>query len=150
MEMLLADIRHILGNKHRISSFDLVAGLSQLQGRPWAEYGRARRPISQNQLANALKPIGVGPNLVRIDGTPCGGYDGAWFDDAFARYLGGSSSRYGVTNPEGAGTSDLFQGVTAETDVTVLKCEKFSKHEDCNAVTDWERVEGEDHDDLPF
>ena len=80
-----------------------------------------RQPMTQNQLARALKGVGVGPvgpGVLRIDGAPHRGYELAWFDDAFARYASspseGGSNRNPVTNADETGTSDLFQKVQTD------------------------------------
>ena len=44
-----------------IPSADLVKTLVGLEGRPWAEMGKARKPLTQNMLARMLKPHGIAP-----------------------------------------------------------------------------------------
>ena len=70
-----------------ITSADLVKALVGLDGRPWAEMGKDRKPLTQNRLARMLKPLGIGPGRV-------GPEDGArprlrprQFKEAFERYL---------------------------------------------------------------
>ena len=48
-----------------LTSSKLVDALAKLEGHPWAEYKRGK-PISQNQLARALKPLGITPNVIRM------------------------------------------------------------------------------------
>jgi putative DNA primase/helicase len=92
--MLLADIRDVFatcGNPDRIRSKQLVECLLQLDGRPWAEIGRARKPLSENMLGRLLKTF-RDPNLrsstIRFaDGSPAKGYYRSTFADAFARWL---------------------------------------------------------------
>ena len=45
-------------------SADLVKDLIALEGRPWAEMGRARKALNQNRLARMLKPLGIAPDPV--------------------------------------------------------------------------------------
>jgi hypothetical protein len=55
---LLADIHEVfeaLGKTH-LSSAVIVGQLTQMEDRPWAEYGKARMPISKNGMARLLKP----------------------------------------------------------------------------------------------
>ena len=47
-----------------ITSAELVKTLVALDGRPWAEMGRARKPMTQNRLARMLKPLGIAPDNV--------------------------------------------------------------------------------------
>jgi hypothetical protein len=63
----------------------LVERLVGIEGAPWAEFGKAQRPITQNALARLLKPIGIRPTPVTA--ARVGGYQRWQFDDAFERYL---------------------------------------------------------------
>jgi hypothetical protein len=38
-------------------------------------------------LARLLKPFGIKPALMRVNGVPCRAYSAAGFQDAFLRYL---------------------------------------------------------------
>ena len=73
----------------RISSGDLVTALVAIEGRPWAELGKSRKPLTQNGLARRLRPLSIAPDSVRVDEkrTPKGYYLHQ-FKEAFARYLG--------------------------------------------------------------
>ena len=57
------------------------------KARPWPEFGKARKPISANQLANQLRKFGIAPRCIRIGTETRRGYDIADFADAFARFL---------------------------------------------------------------
>jgi putative DNA primase/helicase len=86
---LLADIRDVFANKHvdRLWSDDIIACLVELEGRPWSEWGRQRKQISKNQLADLLSPLHVTPQNVRIRDHVRKGYYLSAFRDPFARYL---------------------------------------------------------------
>ena len=57
----------------RISSGDLVEALVAIEGRPWAELGKSRKPLTQNGLARRLKPLGITSENIRIgDKVPKG------------------------------------------------------------------------------
>ena len=71
LEMLLADIRDAFATDKattvrdmfgaeqvEIASADLVKTLVALDGRPWAEMGQDRKPLTHNRLARMLKPLG--------------------------------------------------------------------------------------------
>ncbi len=75
-------------NEERVSSADLCAALAEMEERPWAEYGRARRPITPSQVARVLKPFGIAPRTTRIGvlGVPVKGYHLADFVEVWARY----------------------------------------------------------------
>jgi putative DNA primase/helicase len=93
--MLLTDIKSIFTgrNTDRVPSHVIVMELWDFEGRPWAEYSYGK-PISQNQLARALKPLGIVSQTIRMpdDKTPKGYYLHQ-FADAFARYLLDSPSQ---------------------------------------------------------
>lgn len=86
--MLLGDIRSIFAEQgtDRMFSMDLMNQLIWIEGRPWADYSYGK-PITQNQLARMLKPLGVAPQNIRISDVQLKGYYLHWFDEAFARYL---------------------------------------------------------------
>jgi hypothetical protein len=52
----------------------------------WAEW-RNGKPISQRQLANLLKPFRIFPDRVQIGTQQVRGYQRAWFEDAWDRYI---------------------------------------------------------------
>jgi hypothetical protein len=55
----------------------------------WAEWGKARKPITQVQLKNLLKPFGISPDQVRpkrLGGKQVRGYHCSWLEDAWSRY----------------------------------------------------------------
>jgi putative DNA primase/helicase len=95
--LILSDLRDLfkeMGDK--IASADIVDRLGKMEERPWPEWGRQKKPITQTQLAPLLKPFDIRPKTVRLkDQTTAKGYDEADCADAFKRYLGPS--------PEGGG-----------------------------------------------
>jgi hypothetical protein len=64
---LIIDIKTILDaapTVHQWPSALLVEQLVGLEGRPWAEFGKPPKAITQNALARLLKPLGISPQLV--------------------------------------------------------------------------------------
>ena len=61
LELLLGDIRDVFGKQAEMPSADLVEALVKIEGHPWAEMGKARKPLTQNQLARRLRPLGIAP-----------------------------------------------------------------------------------------
>src|SRR5262245_34885677 len=55
LEQLLTDIRAISKDKIAMPSVDLVKALVAIEGRPWGEMGKSRKPMTQNGLARMLK-----------------------------------------------------------------------------------------------
>jgi putative DNA primase/helicase len=92
--LLLKDMRDIFrehagaGTPHagRLASEFLVNRLGEMEERPWPEW-RWKQPMTVTQLAEALQPFGIGPKKMRIGQRTVRGYNAAWFEDAFARYL---------------------------------------------------------------
>jgi hypothetical protein len=116
---LLADIRHVFdeqNNTDRLASKALCERLAEIEGRPWAEFGKGQKQISPNQLANLLREFGIASRGVRIgDATPKG-YLRDDFADAFSRYLpgNGESKRHNATTPASIGENPLSQTATPE------------------------------------
>jgi putative DNA primase/helicase len=86
--LLLTDIAQIFSasNTDRLPSATLTESLAAIEGRPWAEWGKNRKPISTNQLANQLRHFEISPHKIRFGETTLQGYDLADFRDAFERY----------------------------------------------------------------
>ena len=115
---LLADIRDVfaLVGVEKLASKDMAERLAQIDGRPWAEYAKQRRPISPYQLANLLRGFGVVSRTIRVGDTTAKGYDLGDFSDAFSRYLPGTGfpESNKVTIPVNTGESAVLQKVTQE------------------------------------
>jgi hypothetical protein len=79
--------------------------------RPWAEWGRRRKPISQNQVARLLKPFGIVPGSIRLpDKSTPKGYLLKQFIEAFASYvpIPPDPDRHNATTIGGVGESGDF------------------------------------------
>jgi hypothetical protein len=127
LAMLLADIKRAFEDEDtdRLPSSRLVAILVAIEGRPWAEYRRGKA-MTQNQLARALKPLGIAPEVIRHGDSTPRGYMIGQFAEAFERYLSldGAFKPPQRNNVDEMGTSGLFQSATRENDVADRKCEK--------------------------
>jgi putative DNA primase/helicase len=86
---LLADIRAIFEQRgaDRISSEDLATTLGAMVDRPWSEWGKAGKPVTQRGIAKLLEPFKIKPDSIRIGPATPKGYLLEWFEDAFRRYL---------------------------------------------------------------
>jgi putative DNA primase/helicase len=88
--MLLADIQAMFHDRavDRLGSQDIVNHLHALEGRPWLEFGRKSKPITQNGRARLLKRFDITPGSVRLGSvaTPKG-YLLKDFEEAFRCYL---------------------------------------------------------------
>jgi putative DNA primase/helicase len=87
---LLTDIREHFtreGDPIAVLSRNLTACLAEMEGRPWTEWGRGDKPISQNQVARLLKHFDIYTRDVREGLKVAKGYLREHFADAFGRYL---------------------------------------------------------------
>jgi Protein of unknown function (DUF3631) len=151
LELLLGDIRTIFASREveRMPSAALAEALAEMDGRPWAEFGRNEKPVTQNKLARLLKPLKIVPDSIRIDErrTPKGYYLNQ-FEEAFSRYLDPEEAPEPQhrNNADEMGTSELFQSATADADVAVRKSEKLNNDGPCCGVAVQKRVSGEERE----
>jgi putative DNA primase/helicase len=75
-EMLLEDFRPILeGSPNgRIRSDDLIASLTAISGRPWADFKGAGRKLTPTDLSKLLKNYGIRPAKIRFGESSYWGY----------------------------------------------------------------------------
>jgi len=104
---LLTDIKSIFeeNNAETLSSERLVVSLGYMEERPWPEWKRGK-PITVRQLATLLKPFGVKPKQLWIEGRNERRYTIEDFSDAFERYIPAQSARP-LDTWDTAGSSDL-------------------------------------------
>jgi hypothetical protein len=146
---LLGDIRSLFDemNSDKLSSKKICALLAAIEGRPWVEYGRAQKPISQNQLAQALKPFAIVPHTIRLsEGSTPKGYERKDFRDAFERYLpdvkdGGAtvtsdSNRHNATTQRGEGENVDSPTATENACGTIENVRFPNGEKDCGSVAD--------------
>ena len=134
LELLLADIRDAFNGADlagqvaaaEMASADLVEALVAIEGRPWAEFGRNRKALTQNQLARLLKPLFIPPQKIGPGKTRVNGYARAHFEEAFERYLGpdGVSQPDNWTGCDEIRTYEISQPDSPGPASPVVKCEK--------------------------
>src|SRR5262249_24991754 len=100
--------------------------LVAIEGRPWAELGKSRKPLTQNALARMLKPLGIGPDTIGRETKRLNGYKRDWFKDAFARFLPpqGASEPDIRTERDEMGSSEDSKVDAQEPACPVEKCER--------------------------
>ncbi|SFJ15154.1 Bifunctional DNA primase/polymerase, N-terminal [Phyllobacterium sp. CL33Tsu] len=76
------------GVEAEIPSVELMQQLHMLEDRPWSEWGRMRKPITQHAIARLLRPYDIRPGNVGSRQSRAKGYLWAAFDDAWKRYGG--------------------------------------------------------------
>ena len=137
--MLLIDIKATYDEKQvdRLASVEVCEALWAMEGRPWAEFGKARKPISKNQLARLLKIFNIAPDNQRIGQQVLKGYHRHQFEGAWQRYLCGQRVTEPLqrNNATATGTSGTFQTATLEASEAVQKFEKSLSNKDCSVIT---------------
>lgn len=125
------------------TSHDLIDILHKMEDRPWPEWGRARKPISQVQVGRLLTPFGIkSKKLRRLGITP--GTRGYTLDDlreAFARYIPARSATTPQVNKD-AGSSDS-RSATERQFVADRKPLKAPDVAGCGVVAHQHTLEGE-------
>lgn len=111
--MLLADIAELYATTgtDKLPSVEVAKALAEMEGREWAEWGKARKPISPNQLAKQLRRFDVRPRTIKLaEGQTAKGYHREQFSEAFAQFLPTRfSKRNPVTIPPNTGDSALSE-----------------------------------------
>lgn len=137
----LADIRAAFAAEgptvDRLPSQSIAARLVEIEGRPWAEYGKAGKPITANKLARLLARFGVAPRKIRHGGETLQGYYRADFTDAFARYLpphSPSSNRNTGTTVENTGAAEVFKPEQPQDVFHFENTTSANKDEACSGV----------------
>jgi hypothetical protein len=157
--LLLSDIRTLFDEQQtdRMASADLAEALAAIEGRPWAEWGKAKKPLTKNQLAVLLKDFRVVSDSVRIGTRTPKGYYLHQFTEAFERYLpprtpSGGFEAQQRNNADGTGTYAPFWDATTKSccvlkrntnpDVAAEKHEKPLAHSACCDVAVETPLEG--------
>jgi Protein of unknown function (DUF3631) len=125
LELLLGDIRDVFDGEE-MPSADLVAALVDIDGSPWKEMGKSRKPLTQTQLARLLKPFGIATQKIGPGKDRLQGYVRGHFSEAFGRYLGsdGASQPDNWTECDEIRTSENSQPDSPDSPSPVAKCEK--------------------------
>jgi hypothetical protein len=150
-EALLADLRTVffVRDADRLSTKMLLADLTKLEGRPWAELNRGR-PLSDHQLGRMLSHFAIHSGTIRLpDGTTPKGYKREALEDAWARYLRAYPSATSATNVESLADSTRTEAPqepsVADASSTGSACSfnDVAGVADQGGVTGWESGDGE-------
>jgi putative DNA primase/helicase len=97
--LLLGDLKRFYEERQadKLSTVDILTEIVKLEGRPWLEWGRQKKPISATVLANLLGPFKVRPKVLRMGSATPRGYLRADFVDAWERYVPGDTPPQGAT-----------------------------------------------------
>jgi hypothetical protein len=149
---LLADIRRVfnpiddeegaLPEVDRIASADLAKALGEMEDRPWSQWGKLEKPITQATLASLLETYDIGPKPVRLkDGRRLRGYERVQFEEVWELYLAPSTpvsecetattrenTVKSCEDAETTGVNEDFQGVNVPYPST-SKCDSVTTRE---------------------
>jgi hypothetical protein len=108
--LLLRDLQTMFKPADELTSAAICESLHRIEERPWPEYGRSRKQISQTQVARLLKPFKVYPVDLWTDLGSRKGYRFSQFADVFSRYCqdGGDPRRDAAITDGTVGESDDF------------------------------------------
>jgi Protein of unknown function (DUF3631) len=135
--LLLEDLRRLFTENHtdRLSSFDIVWALGDMEDRPWPEYSHGK-PITKNGLARILKRFGVGPRTIRFGTETFKGYLLEDLEETFRRFLPQPACASVTTSqaaPEAVPTNS--PNVTRVDSVTDRNLQEPASNQHCDAVT---------------
>jgi hypothetical protein len=140
LELLLGDVRDVFDELEvdTVSSAHLIERLVEIVPRPWGEYGRSGKPLTQNKLARLLKPVAITVELVGKDRVRS--YKRERFEEAFERYLcpKGGSNRSIAPNADEMGTSEPSQSARPGNGRADWKCEKPNNDGEKSGRAIWE------------
>ena len=143
LEILLADIRDAFATDKatkvtdmfgaeqiEIASAALVKVLVGLDGRPWAEMGRERKPMTPTRLASMLRPLKIKPTDIGPEDDRKRGYRLNEFAEAFDRYLEGGSQPCSPAGADKTGVSDDSKVRSQKTGCGPAKSQKPNENGD--------------------
>lgn len=135
-EQLIERLRALFekSNTDRLASAEICKFLATLEGESWAEYGRARKPITPNQLARLLKRFHVTPRSIRFGEETAKGYMLSDLEKVFALYTAFPTVTASQTNGESGFSGS--ETVTRKSGVTADSCGFPNGENDCDGVTD--------------
>jgi len=86
---LLADVHKVFDatNDEFLWTEDLLRHLHEMAERPWSEYGRSHKPITDSQLAKLLRPYKIRSRQRKRDGVNRRGFEHSQFESAWKRYV---------------------------------------------------------------
>jgi putative DNA primase/helicase len=118
--LLLSDIAAIFAASapDKLPSAKIAGALAEMEGRPWAEFGKQRKPITVNQLASQLRHFGITPRTIKLTNDQTAkGYHREDFQEAWGRFLPNTPlpDRNPVTTSVNPGDSALFETSPAKT-----------------------------------
>ena len=104
---LLADLQTIFQDQDKVFTADLLGKLKEIETSPWADWSKGKG-LTACGLSKLLKPFGITPRSVWIENQTAKGYNVAWFEDAFSRYIPAAAARTDVVAVRTSGPASLL------------------------------------------
>jgi len=100
---LLADLKHVFGDRDAMSTVEIIEALCSIEEAPWSDL--RGKPIDARGLAARLRPYGVQSKAIRRGDHIPRGYERSALHDAWVRYLsvspmGCATSATSATEPD--------------------------------------------------
>ena len=114
-ETLLADLRAIFEAESwpaALGSKAILDKLTAMEGRPWGEWSGGK-PLSAHRLSKLLKPFGIAPRNMRINGTVVKGYERTAFEHDWIAYFPESPGSQTATSLQPHEISDFRDSQSA-------------------------------------
>jgi uncharacterized protein DUF3631 len=139
---LLSDIRDVFDDTKQVTLFssEIVERLVTMDHRPWAEWGKDRKPITATAMSRLLSELlapGIKVGPARKGNKVGKGYHRKDLEDSFERYLphdSPSKELHSYSKQESSAFRDS-EKVTLETEVTFSKSSSAAETATCNRVT---------------
>ena len=149
-EETIAAIQEIFGVRDEITSKEIVEGLTQIEGGSWAEWGKDRKPITQNALARLLKPHKICPTDIGPERRRRKGYRRSQFALLFETYLPSfpADKCAAAQNPKGCEPSNASEARSRVSACADAQCKNQNDEGRMRGCADTRGGQGQKHDDL--
>ena len=149
-EETIAAIKDIFGARDEMTSKEIVESLLQIEGGPWAEWGKDHKPITQNALARLLKPHRVCPSDIGPERRRRKGYRRSQFERLFETYLPTLPVEEcaAAQNPRGCEPSSASEARSQVSACADAQCKSQNDDRQMRGCADANGGHGQKHDDL--
>ena len=148
--MLLSDMRRLLIEHKALSSTEMAEKLSEMEDRPWPEFGRSGKPITPTKVAQLVAAFAIKPERLNdLPGHTRGtrGYRLESAANVFERYLPPVQS-VAVSQANNHGHSGDSQSVATGNAETVSKSRKANNDGHCDTATLSTPPDGDESEDF--
>jgi hypothetical protein len=118
----------------RVISADMCTRLAEIEGRPWGEWGKSGKAITQMALSTRLKEFKIKTRNTRVNRRVLKAFHREDFKDIFERYLAPPFRAATPLQPSNHNDFCDFNAATRQNDVAATKSHKSLKKDDCSGV----------------